>query len=59
MKRMPVIMAHFPSGSSSKNFIHYQQFIKTGEFKQLDYGEKKNQIIYGQKKPPAYDLSNI
>jgi len=38
MKRMPVIMNHYPSGSSSKNFIHFSQFTQKAEFKQFDYG---------------------
>ena len=39
--------------------MQYGQYIKTGEFKKFDYGEKKNMVIYGQKKPPLYSLSNI
>ena len=59
MKRMPVVMGHFPSGSSSKNFEHFQQFTNSGEFKMFDYGEKKNLKVYGSKRPPFYDLSRI
>ena len=59
MARMPVAMAHFPSGSSIKNVIHFQQFIRSGEFKNYDYGERKNLQIYKQKTPPLYDLSKI
>ena len=51
---MPVIAAHFPSGSSSKNFVHYTQIAKSGQFKNFDYGEKQNMKIYGQKQPPFY-----
>ena len=59
MKRMPFIAAHFPSGTSAKNFVHFDQFTKKAEFKAFDYGEKKNLINYGQKTPPFYDLSKI
>ena len=39
--------------------MHFGQYIKTGEFKQFDYGERKNMVIYGQKTPPIFNLSNI
>lgn len=59
LKRLPVVMAHFPAGTSTKNLIHYEQYIKKAEFKQFDYGSRKNQVIYGQKTPPFYDLAKI
>lgn len=59
LKRMPVVTAHFPSGTSTKNLIHFEQYVKTGEFKMFDYGAKQNQVIYGQKTAPLYDLSKI
>jgi pimeloyl-ACP methyl ester carboxylesterase len=58
LERLPVIMAHFPSGSSTKNLLHYQQFLKKEEFNNFDYG-KNNQAVYGQKTPPIYNLSKI
>jgi hypothetical protein len=59
MKRIPFVMGHFPSGSSTKNFIHFQQLTNNGLFRQYNYGEKQNIQIYGQKTPPNYDLSKI
>lgn len=59
LERLPIIMSHFPSGSSTKNFIHFQQYVKKEEFSKFDYGAKKNKIIYGQPTPPLYHLSNI
>jgi lysosomal acid lipase/cholesteryl ester hydrolase len=56
--RLPVIMAHFPSGSSTKNLLHFQQFVRKEEFNNFDYG-KSNVAVYGQKNPPAYNLSKI
>ena len=38
LHRLPVIMSHFPSGSSTKNLLHFQQFTQKEEFKQFDYG---------------------
>lgn len=58
VNRLPVIMAHFPSGSSTKNFLHFQQFVRKEEFNNFDYG-KKNEAVYGQKTPPLYDLSKV
>lgn len=56
--RLPVIMAHFPSGSSTKNFLHFQQYTRQEVFNNFDYG-KKNEAVYGQKTPPVYNLSKI
>jgi len=28
LKRMPVVMGHFPSGTSTKNLNHFEQFVK-------------------------------
>jgi len=52
-------MGHFPAGTSTKNLIHFQQFVQKEEFKNFDYGDKQNLKIYGQKSPPLYDLSKI
>jgi hypothetical protein len=59
MKRAPIIFGHFPSGSSTKNVAHFNQFIRQPDFKNYDYGAKKNIKIYGQKDAPHYDLSLI
>ncbi|KAK7871600.1 hypothetical protein R5R35_001792 [Gryllus longicercus] len=56
---LPVLMAHFPSGASTKNFLHYAQSIKSGKFRQYDYGSIKNLKKYGSLKPPAYNLNKI
>ncbi|GLG98544.1 Lipase [Gryllus bimaculatus] len=56
---LPVLMAHFPSGASTKNFLHYAQSIRSGKFRQYDYGSIKNLKKYGSLKPPAYNLNKI
>lgn len=38
LKRMPIIMGHYPGGSSSKNIQHFQQYGNKAEFKKFDYG---------------------
>jgi|NOAtaT_6_FD_contig_101_817682_length_1313_multi_2_in_0_out_0_1 hypothetical protein len=49
VERMDVIGGHVPAGSSVKDFAHFGQFVKTGEFKMFDYGSKKENIKhYGQ-----------
>jgi hypothetical protein len=59
LKRMPVVMGHFPSGTSTKNMMHFQQYTNKAEFKAFDYGQKQNIKVYGQKTPPFYNLSQI
>ncbi|KAH8369891.1 hypothetical protein KR093_001384 [Drosophila rubida] len=48
-----------PGGSSSNQGIHYLQLWESHEFRQYDWGTKKNRELYGQDLPPDYDLSKI
>lgn len=56
---LPVILNHTPAGTSSKTLIHYAQGIKSGEFKQYNYGAKRNMEVYNSSEPPKYNLSKI
>ena len=56
---LPMILGHFPAGSSTRTLLHYAQCVKSGEFRKYDFGKKKNQEVYGQKDPPLYDLSKV
>ncbi|XP_037719708.1 lipase 3 [Drosophila subpulchrella] len=56
---MSVLIETHPAGSSSNQGIHYLQLWKSGEFRQYDWGTKKNLELYGQELPPDYDLSQI
>ncbi|XP_026725681.1 lipase 3-like [Trichoplusia ni] len=56
---LPVIFSHTPSGSSAQQFIHYLQIINSGVFRKFDYGDNKNQAIYGSSKPPKYRLELV
>lgn len=48
------------SSASTKEFIHYAQIIKTGDFKQYDYGSDAENIAhYGSATVPELDLDNI
>ncbi|CAB3241286.1 unnamed protein product [Arctia plantaginis] len=55
---LPVVIGHFYSGTSLKNFNRWGQ-IKNNGFSEYDYGTKKNLDIYGQPKPPLYKLSKV
>ena len=58
-ERMDVFDGHQPSGTSTLNFIHWDQLTK-GAFKAFDYGsDAANMIAYNQTKPPVWDLSNV
>ncbi|KAH8350660.1 hypothetical protein KR067_011801 [Drosophila pandora] len=56
---MSVLIETHPAGSSSNQGIHFLQLWASHEFRQYDWGTKKNQEIYGQELPPDYDLSLI
>ena len=61
-ERLHVWTGHYPSGTSVKNLIHYQQMLsyKEIELMKFDYGNNDmNELIYGQEKPPVYDLTSI
>ncbi|XP_069668920.1 lipase 3-like [Periplaneta americana] len=56
---LPVIMSHYPAGSSTKAWVHYGQLMRTGKFQQYDHSEALNLKYYGTTKPPEYNLSFI
>lgn len=56
---MPVIIRHFPSGTSTKDNQHFSQYLNHGIFQKYDYGKKMNMKKYGTETPPKYELSNI
>ncbi|XP_012231415.1 lipase 3 [Linepithema humile] len=56
---LPTILSHDPAGTSTKTMIHFLQEIRSGKFRQYDYGRKKNMQIYKAPQPPDYNLSNI
>ncbi|KAI9127590.1 hypothetical protein K1719_000583 [Acacia pycnantha] len=57
--RVDFYLEYEPHPSSSKNLHHLFQMIREGTFCQYDYGILKNLIVYGQMKPPAFNLGNI
>ncbi|KAL1477996.1 hypothetical protein MTO96_002578 [Rhipicephalus appendiculatus] len=57
--RMPVILAHYPIGTSYKNLRHFVQVHRTGRFAMYDYGLLKNLEKYGKIVPPDYPVEKI
>lgn len=53
------LVAHFPAGTSVKDLTHYEQFIDTPFFGRYDYGAAGNQLEYGTKTPPMYNVSQF
>ncbi|XP_021668172.1 triacylglycerol lipase 1-like [Hevea brasiliensis] len=48
-----------PHPTSAKNMAHLCQMIRQGTFSKYDYGRSENLKLYGQEKPPEFDLSLI
>ena len=42
LERMPIVMGHFPSGTSVKNMDHFNQYMSKASFCRYDYGQKQN-----------------
>ena len=59
--RFPIIFAHMPAGTSTRNMIHFEQMpqLKEPGFCKYDYGKKGNIQHYNQETAPCYDLSKI
>ncbi|XP_031490708.1 triacylglycerol lipase 2-like isoform X1 [Nymphaea colorata] len=49
-----------PQPTSTRNFVHLAQMIRGGDITMYDYSSvNENMKHYGQKEPPAYNMSNI
>ncbi|KFB46696.1 AGAP003083-PA-like protein [Anopheles sinensis] len=59
MVAMQVLVGHDPSGASVKQMLHFAQLVRSGKFRQFDYGRRNNTERYSHWKPPAYNLSAI
>ncbi|KAH8241444.1 hypothetical protein KR026_003512 [Drosophila bipectinata] len=56
---LPQIAETHPAGVSSNQGIHYIQSHVSNDFRQYDWGTRKNLEYYGVPEPPAYDLTQI
>ncbi|CAG9771584.1 unnamed protein product [Ceutorhynchus assimilis] len=57
--KLIVYMTNDPSGSSFKTYLHMLQSHQAERFQFYDYDFFKNLIVYGQFKPPLYNLRSI
>lgn len=48
-----------PAGASVRQVIHYLQCFSYGSFLKYDHGATENLKLYGSKRPPEYNLSNV
>ncbi|XP_001952550.2 lipase 3 [Acyrthosiphon pisum] len=56
---IPLVIEHFPAGTSSKLTTHFSQLIMKDSFSRYDYGPIMNLQHYNSTEPPTYDLSSI
>lgn len=57
---LPLMLGHFPAGSSTKSFAHYIQLFLNGRFTKFNYDDpRENMRRYGMPTAPDYKLSNI
>ncbi|XP_067321823.1 lysosomal acid lipase/cholesteryl ester hydrolase-like [Anolis sagrei] len=60
MSRLDVYSAHFPSGTSVQNGLHWGQVRNAKQFQAYDYGSREeNKKRYNQTTPPVYKIENI
>ncbi|KAI4463814.1 lysosomal acid lipase-related [Holotrichia oblita] len=55
---VPVIVANTPASSSTRQILHYAQEIRSGKFRQYDFG-RDNEEMYGTPEPPDYNTRAI
>lgn len=56
---LPIVMSHYPSGTSRKSGTHLLQLGLKRNFTQMDYGLQKNLAVYNSVTPPNYDLGKV
>lgn len=57
--RLGVMFAHQPGGSSINNVIQWLHTSFEKELGKFDHGRKENLKLYGQEKPPRYQLEKL
>lgn len=56
---LPILMGHFPGGTSRKNLNHFAQIGRSRTFADYDYGATRNIAVYGARKPPVFPLHKV
>jgi len=48
-----------PGGTSTKNLMHWIQFVRDGKLRQFDYGKTLNIVHYNSPEPPEYNMEEL
>ncbi|KAJ8952387.1 hypothetical protein NQ318_014478 [Aromia moschata] len=56
---LSILVQTYPGGSAIKEWKHVLQEVKSGHFRQYDYGSAENTERYGAVEPPDYNISKI
>ncbi|GLV35382.1 uncharacterized protein CBL_01468 [Carabus blaptoides fortunei] len=56
---LPIFFGHVPDSFSIKELAHFSQLVKSGRFRNFDYGTVGNLQVYNRTEPPDYDLSKV
>ncbi|XP_047996173.1 lipase 1-like [Leguminivora glycinivorella] len=54
-----VVFGHYPSATSRKSLVHYDQIFLRRDFAQYDYGSVRNLAKYKGILPPSYNLTAV
>ncbi|CAH2097295.1 unnamed protein product [Euphydryas editha] len=54
-----ISFGHSPAGTSVRTLARYGQALSSDKFQKYDYGKPRNLDIYGEEKPPSYNLSTV
>jgi len=59
-ENLAIVVAHEPSGTSSRNLHHFGQCVTSGVFRAYRFRtEEENMATYGLVEPPRYDLEMV
>jgi len=54
----PTVLGHILQSISYMQIKHFCQQVIAKRLQKYDYGKFKNKLVYGQEKPPVYNISN-
>jgi len=58
-ERTAIYLSHIPAGTSTKNFVHWSQMVRSGLMAEYDYKKDGNIQHYGTVGAPIYDIRDI
>ncbi|XP_033217120.1 lipase 3-like [Belonocnema kinseyi] len=56
---IPMMLQHYPQGTSLETLLHFRQNILSGKFRQYDFGPGRNLVRYKNVNPPEYNLTKV